>query len=488
MSRKRKTKIQTQPIRPVINTRAAGVDIGAREIYAAVSPELDATTPVRCFNTFTDELKTLVAWFTSLGIATVAMEATSVYWIPLAELLEDAKIKVCLVNPQHVKNVPGRKTDVQDCQWLQYLHSVGLLRAAFRPAASVRAIRSLWRHRDSLVRQSAWHTQHVHKALDQMNIQIHHVIADITGKSGEAIVKAILKGERDPKALAALGDERLKASKQTLAAALTGDWREEHLFCLGQAREGYEFTLKQIAAVDEQLERLLRALAPAPAKSEPAQETPAQEQETPAQETPAKETPAQETPVQETPAKDKGKRKAKTRCGCPVAYDATQLLQEHLGVDLTLIPGINVNTAQTIYAELGAELDAFPSGKHFASWLGLNPNNKITGGKIISAHTKPHANRVKQALRMAAQGLHHADNELGEYYRRMRGKLGGASGVTAVAHRLARIIYAVMTTKREYDGRQHRTSAARRAARTLEELKRRAKKLGFELTAIQEPA
>jgi len=456
MSQKRKTKT----ILPVINARAAGVDIGAREIYAAVSPELDAT-PVRCFNTFTDELKTLVAWFTSLGITTVAMEATSVYWIPLAELLEEAKITVCLVNPQHVKNVPGRKTDVQDCQWLQYLHAVGLLRAAFRPAAGVRAIRSLWRHRDSLVRQSAWHTQHVHKALDQMNIQIHHVIADITGKSGEAIVKAIIEGERDPKALAALGDERLKASKQTLAAALTGDWRDEHLFCLKQAREGHEFTLKQIAEVDAQLENHLRALAPQEPK---------------------------DAPAQDTPAKPRQKRKARTRCGCPVAYDATQLLKAHLGVDLTLIPGINVNTAQTLYAELGADLSAFPSGKHFASWLGLNPNNKITGGKIMSAHTKPFANRVKQALRMAAQGLHHADNELGEYYRRMRAKLGGASGVTAVAHRLARIIYAVMTTKREYDGRLHRASAARRAARTLEELKRRAKKLGFELTAVQQPA
>ena len=460
MSRKRKTKTLTEPIRPLINDRAAGVDIGAREIYAAVSPDLDAK-PVRCFNTFTDELKTLVAWFQSLGISTVAMEATSVYWIPLAELLEQAKITVCLVNPQHVKNVPGRKTDVQDCQWIQYLHAVGLLSAAFRPAASVRAIRSLWRHRESLVRQSAWHTQHVHKALDQMNIQIHHVIADITGKSGEAIVKAILKGERDPKALAALGDERLKASKQTLAAALTGDWRDEHLFCLKQAHEGYEFTLKQIAEVDAQLEQLHRALTPAPAVA---------------------------TPAQEADAKDKPKRKPKTRCGCPVTYDAAGLLKAHLGVDLTLIPAINVNTAQTLYAELGADLSAFPSGKHFASWLGLNPNNKITGGKIMSAHTKPFANRVKQALRMAAQGLHHADNEMGEYYRRMRAKLGGASAVTAVAHRLARIIYAVITTKREYDGRLHRMTAARRAARTLEELKRRAKKLGFELTAMQQPA
>lgn len=458
MPRKRKTKIQTEPIRPIINARAAGVDIGAREIYAAVSPELDAVKPVRCYATFTEELKKLVEWFKSLGIATVAMEATSVYWIPLAELLEEAGIEVCLVNPRHVKNVPGRKTDVLDCQWLQYLHSVGLLRAAFRPAAQVRAIRGLWRHRDSLVRQCAWHTQHMHKALDQMNLQIHHVIRDITGKSGEAMVKAILEGERDAKTLAALGDKRLKASEKTLCAALVGDYREEHLFCLRQAREGYEFTLGQIAAVDKELEKLHQALAQAPQASEAGQ--------------------APETPP---------KRKPKPKSGCPVSYDAAGLLQAHLGVDLTSIPGINVNTAQTIYAEVGPDLSAFRSGKHFASWLCLNPNNKITGGRIISAQTKPCANRLRRALMMSAQGMWHANNELGECARRLKAKLGGASGVVAMAHKLARMIYAVLTTRRAYDGERHRASARRRKERTVDELKRRAKKLGFELTAIQQP-
>ena len=370
MSRKRKAKVKTKTehIRPVINDHAAGVDIGAREIYAAVSPELDATQPVRCYETFTEKLKELVAWFQTLRISTVAMEATSVYWIPLAALLEEAGIEVCLVNPRHAKNVPGRKTDVQDCQWLQYLHSVGLLRAAFRPPAQVRAIRSLWRHRDNLVRQSAWHMQHMHKALDQMNLQIHHVISDITGKSGLAIVEAILEGERDAVRLAALGDKRLKANKQTLRAALVGDYRDEHLFCLKQALEGHRFILGQVAAVDAKLETLHQALEKAPAPCE-----------------------TTEAPL-----------KARTRHGCPVGYDASKLLREHLGVDLTSIPGINTNTAQTLYAELGGDLSAFKSGKHFASWLGLNPNNKITGGKILSAHTKPCGNRVAKALRMAA--------------------------------------------------------------------------------------
>jgi transposase len=454
MSHKRKNKLQTEPIRPVINARAAGVDIGAREIYAAISPELDAARPVRSFATFTEELKTLVAWFQASGITTVAMEATSVYWIPLAELLEEARIEVCLVNPRHVKNVPGRKTDVQDCQWLQYLHSVGLMRAAFRPPAQVRAIRSLWRHRDGLVRQSAWRVQHMHKALDQMNLQIHHVITDITGKSGMAIVEALLGGERDPAILAALGDKRLKANAPTLRAALVGDCRAEHMFGLRQALEGYRFALQQIAAVDMELEKLHQAL---------------EKSQTPC-----------EAPPQNA--------KARTRCGCPVAYDAAGLLREHLGVDLTTIPGINVNTAQTLYAELGGDLGAFASGKHFASWMGLNPSNKITGGKIISAHTKPCGNRVARALRMAAQGLHHANNEMGEYYRRMKAKLGGAAGLVAVAHKLARIIYAMIRTRRAYESTLLRRDEGRRKERMLAQLKRRAKTMGFELTAIQQPA
>ena len=370
-------------------------------------------------------------------------------------MLEEAGIEVCLVNPRHVKNVPGRKTDVQDCQWLQYLHSVGLMRAAFRPPAQVRAIRSLWRHRDGLVRQSAWRVQHMHKALDQMNIQIHHVITDITGKSGTAIVEALLAGERDPAILAALGDKRLKASATTLRAALVGDCRPEHMFCLRQALEGHRFALQQIAAVDAELETLHQALE----KSE----------------APARETPAQNA-------------KPRTRCGCPVGYDASKLLREHLGVDLTSIPAINVNTAQTLYAELGRDLSAFKSGKHFASWMGLNPNNKITGGKIISAHTKPCGNRVAKALRMAAQGLHHANNEMGEYYRRMKAKLGGAAGLVAVAHKLARIIYAMIRTRQAYDSTLLRREEGRRKERMLAQLKRRAKIMGFELTAIQQPA
>ena len=455
MPKTRKTKVTR--VQPVLNPRAAGADIGAREIYVAVSADATAT-PVRRFDTFTEDLRKLVSWLQEHGVTTVAMEATSVYWIPLAELLEEAGIEVCLVNPRHVKNVPGRKTDVADCQWLQYLHSVGLLRAAFRPAAQVRAVRALWRHRDALVRHGAWHIQHMHKALDQMNLQIHHVIADLTGKSGTDIVAAILAGQRDPAALAALGDKRLKASKATLCAALTGDYREEHLFCLRQAHEGYSFVVRQIAEVDKQIAGLLAALEPASAR-----------------------------PAAEAPGRTAKPRSSASNRHQP-AYDVRGELLRHLGVDLTTIPGINVTTAQTLWAELGGDLGAFKSGKHFASWLSLCPDNRVSGGKLLSAHTKPSANRAARALRLAAQGLHHAKNELGEFYRRMRGKLGGAAALVATAHKLARILYAVLTTKQPYRPQLHAQSEQRRLARTLKHLRSKAETLGFQLTPLQPAA
>lgn len=444
MPRKRKTKIQT--IQPVINAHAAGADIGAREIYVAVPTALTAE-PVRCFPTFTEDLRALVAWLQSFGIETVAMESTSVYWIPLAELLEEAGLEVCLVNPRHVKNVPGRKTDVMDCQWLQYLHSVGLLRAAFRPAAEVRGVRALWRQRDALVRHSSWHIQHIHKALDQMNLQVHHVLADITGQTGTAIVEAILKGERDPVVLAKHRDQRVKASEATLSKALTGDYRAEHLFCLAQAFAGYQFVQKQIAELDQELERRLEALAPAPA----------------------------DIAAEPTAPKRKGVGKSAP------AFDACGLLARLHGVDLCAVPGINVLGAQTLWSELGGDLSAFPTVKHFTSWLSVCPDNRISGGKILAARTKPTTNRVTRALRMAAQALHHAHNELGEQYRRLRAKLGGAAAVTAMAHKLARILYVMITRRQPYRPELHDAASELHRARTLQRLQARAKHLGFHL-------
>jgi transposase len=444
MPRARKTKVQT--IQPVINPHAAGADIGAREIYVAV-PSALTSEPVRSFPTFTEDLRALVAWLQSFGIKSVAMEATSVYWIPLAELLEEAKIEVCLVNPRHVKNVPGRKTDVMDCQWLQYLHSVGLLRGAFRPAAEVRGVRALWRQRDALVRHSSWHIQHMHKALDQMNLQVHHVLTDITGQTGTAIVEAILQGERDPAVLARHRDKRVKATEETLIKALSGDYRAEHLFCLNQAFAGHQFLQKQIADLDAELGRRLNDLAP----------------------------PAQAEPGARPTSRPKSAGKAAP------GFAAHELLTRLHGVDLCAVPGINVLTAQTLWSELGGDLSAFPTAKHFASWLGVCPDNRISGGKVLSARTRPSTNRVARALRMAAQALHHAKNELGEHYRRMRAKLGGAAAITAVANKLARIVYVLIKTRQPYRPDLHDGASELHRTRTLARLKAKAKDLGFQL-------
>lgn len=449
MSKRRKTKVQK--IQPVINSFAAGADIGAREIYVAVAVEL-SQTPVRRFGTFTDELKQLVAWLMELKITTVALEATSVYWIPLTELLEEAGITVCLVNPRHVQNVSGRKSDVMDCQWLQYLHSVGLLRGAFRPPAEVRAVRALWRHRDALVRQSGWYIQHLHKALDQMNVQVHHVLTDITGVTGTAIIEAILKGQRDPRILASYRDKRVKATAETLIAALTGDYRREHLFCLKQAYEAYQFTEKQIVAVDQELGAQLAHLD----KTSAAPDT-----------------------VTPKPSRPKASIKH------PPAYPAHARLAALCGVDLTTIPSIQVLTAHTIWAELGSDLSAFPTAKHFCSWLSLCPDNRTSAGKCLSTKTRASANRVAHALRMAAQGCHHAKHELGDYYRRMRAKLGAAEGLVATAHKIARIVYAVLSTRRPYDPALHEHAALQLERRSLTRLHALAQKFNFQLVPNQ---
>lgn len=439
-----------------LQPNAAGADIGAREIYVAVPPERDAS-PVRCFGTFTDQLRALVEWLRQCRIETLAMEATGVYWIPLAEMLEEAGIAVCLVNPRHVKNVPGRKTDVQDCQWLQYLHSVGLLRAAFRADAEIRPLRVLWRHRDALVRQSAWHIQHIHKALDQMNVQIHHVIADITGVTGMAIVEAILAGQRDPAHLASLRDKRIKSDLPTLTRALTGDYRAEHLFCLRQAYEGFQFARAQILAAEAEVHRLQAALCAS--KPEPA--TP---------------------PKPEEPNARKTRRVGgKNAPGFPAA----ELIARHCGVDLTTIPGLSAPTLQGLWTELGGSLAAFPTAKHFASWLSLCPNNKISGGKKLSVNTRATANRVARVLRVAAQGVGHAHNELGDFYRRMRARLGGAAAVTATAHKLARIFYACLRSKRPYEASRHDLNSPVRRSKALTKLRAKAQNLGFQLVEIQ---
>ena len=332
---------KTPPSLPVLHPHAAGIDIGAREIYVAVPPERDPK-PVRCFATFTADLLALRDWLKGCGVVTVAMESTGIYWIPLFQILEAAGLEVCLVNARHCKNLPGRKTDVQDCQWLQYLHAVGLLRGSFRPPETVCAVRSLLRHRDGLVRAAATCVHRLHKALTQMNVQLQHVIADVTGVTGLAMLEALLAGERDPVVLARLKDGRIRASTDTIAKGLRGDWRAEHLFTLGQTLATWKHYQAQITACDEEVGRQFAGFD---AKADVA----------------AFPLPAR-TSTRKSPQKNEPR------------FEAREELYRTCGVDLTQVPGIQSGTALALVVELGPDFaERFPTAKHFASWLGVCP-------------------------------------------------------------------------------------------------------------------
>jgi len=423
---------------------AAGIDIGSASHFVAVPPQRDAE-PVREFGSFTADLLRLADWLAACGVKTVAMESTGVYWIALYELLEARGFEVLLVNARHVKNVTGRKSDVLDCQWLQQLHSYGLLRGAFRPAEAVCTLRAYARQRGALLRTQSRSVQHMQKALAQMNIQLVNTIADVAGCSGQAILRAIVDGERDPYALAALKDRRIRASDEQIARSLQGNWRAEHLFALKQALDAFDFCGRQLAECDAQIESQLQRLRRTDPEAEPA----------------------------------KGKRRGSAR-NAP-KFDLRARLFQMCGVDLTRIDGIDVTTALVVVSEIGADLGRFPSDKHFASWLGLCPGTKITGGKLISGRTKPCANRAAQALRLAAAALRTSQSALGAYYRRLCARMDKPKAVTAAAHKLARLIYAMLTKGEEYTDQGQAYFEERYRQRVLLNLKRRAQQLGMKV-------
>jgi transposase len=433
----------------VLEPDAAGIDIGATEVYVAIPSDRDPQ-PVRRFSTFTDDLNRLADWLRTCGVKSVAMESTSVFWIPLFQILEDRGFRVCLVNARHVKNVPGRKTDVSDCQWLQYLHSVGLLRASHRPPQTICVVRSICRHRESLVQMAAVHIQHMQKALDQMNLQLHHVISDITGTTGLAIIDAILEGERNPEKLATLRDGRIAASRETIARALVGDYRAEHLFTLRQSLEAYHQYQEWIATCDAEIERQLRVLPGNLANDQKPLSKP----------------------------KDPHRRPRRNQ----LRFDLRCHLYRIFGVDLTEVPGISGLTAYTLLTEVGSDLSAFPSAAAFASWLGLCPDNRISGGKVLSVATRKVKNRFAIALRMAAQSLHRSQSYLGQYFRRMRTRLGTPAAITAAAHKLARILYHLITTRQSYQESTFTTMEERARQRQLLRLTKQAASFGFQLT------
>jgi transposase len=435
---------------PVMRPDAAGIDIGATEIYVAV-PADRATENVRSFPTFTQDLYALTDWLKQCGVKTVAMESTGVYWIPLFQILESRGIEVCLVNARHVKNVPGRRTDVCDCQWLQFLHSVGLLRASYRPEQEVCVIRSLLRHRESLVQMAVTHVHHMQKALDQMNLQLHHVISDITGQTGLAIVEAILAGERNPYVLAKLRHDRIKASEEVIAKSLVGDYRPEHLFTLRQSLAAYRHYGRLLEDCDGEIRRCLEEFKPPHLRD----------------------------------ASPGGSQKASSPTASTEGVLRSEL-KRVFGIDLTKIPGIRMGIAQTLFGEIGPDFTKFRSASAFASWMGLCPDNEISGGKVLWVGTRKVKCRAATALRLAAQSLHHSKSALGDFYRRMRAKLGAPKAITAAAHKLARIIFHLVTTAQEFDDSQFAADQMRYQKRQEAKLRAKAKTLGFQLIPLEQ--
>ncbi len=435
---------------PQVNRHAAGLDIGSTEIWAAVSPDHDPQ-PVRQFGTYTTDLLALADWLQRCHIDTVAMESTGVYWIPIFEILEARGLAVQVVNARHLKHVPGRKSDVQDCQWIQRLHSFGLLSGSFRPEAEIVVLRAYLRHRASLIEHRAAHIQHMQKALFQMNVQLSQAVKDITGKTGLAIIRAIVAGERSPQVLAQLRDGRCAKSEAEIAAALTGNYRAEHVFALKQALALYDFYTTQIQACDTEIERQFSALKPERDDDLP-------------------------------PLDRSDKRNTHSKNG--PGYDARDLMYRMTGVDLVAISGLNESTVQTILSEVGTTLAAFATEKQFCAWLGLAPRNDISGGKVLRSHTLKTGNRAGQAFRLAAQSVSRKRDGYGAYYRHQCARLGPQKAIVATAHKLARVFYELLKNHKPFKALSAEEYEQRARLRELAKLNKKAAKLGMRLVPV----
>ena len=432
----------------ITHPNAAGIDIGSGSHFVAVPPDRD-DEPVREFPSFTVDLNAMADWLKACGVDTIAMESTGVFWIPLFELLESRGFTVLLVNARHVKNVSGRKSDVLDCQWLQQLMSYGLLSGAFRPADDVCVLRSFWRQRGMLLRSQGRHVQHMQKALTQMNVQLANVISDVAGETGQKILRAIVAGERDGQLLGSMKNARIRASIDEIAKSLQGNWRAEHLFALKQALDGFDFIGTQLAECDREIERQLRCLQTH--EGEPA----------------------------------KGKQRGRSR-NAP-KFDLRAQLFKMCGVDLTRIDGIDVTTALAVVSETGADMSRFRTVRHFTSWMNLCPGTKISGGKVLSSKTKRCANRAAQALRLAAAALRTSQSALGAYFRRMCARMDKPKAITATAHKLARLIYTMLTKGEEYTDQGQDYYEERYRERVLRQLSKRAQALGMALVPTAQP-
>ena len=451
-ARGRKDVKQEQPL---FEPNAAGIDIGACEIYVAIPADRDSE-PVRVCPTFTEDLNEMAKWLIGRGITTVAMESTGVYWIPVYDVMEAHGIKACLVNPRNMKNVPGRRTDYHECQWIQQLHSMGLLHSAFRPDSDVREVRSMMRHRNDLVEMRNQHVQHVQKALTQMNVQLHNVISDVMGLTGLRILDAIVAGERDAAKLAKLRDPHTKANEETIRKSLEGTWRDEHIFALKQRLKLYREALGHISESDRKIEELVVAFEP---RVDPAQK-----------------------PLPED--RKKGQRGRKKKSGDP-GFDLRTESYKLFGVDLTQIPGL-MTLVLMLFSEVGRDMSRWPSAAHFVSWLGLCPDNDISGGKVLWRGGRRTKNRAGTLFRLAAYSLHRDQTPLGDYLRRMKGRLGPAAATTATAHKIAVIFYTMVNKQVEYDASLWAKRDALREQRLEARLKKQAAMRGYKLVKIEE--
>lgn len=453
--RRRAVRNRASKTQHAINTTAhpdaGGIDVGAEEMVVAVPPDRDPC-PVRTFPTFTSGLAEMCGWLVERGITTVAMESTGNYWITAYDMLESAGIEVCLVNARHVKGVPGKKTDVCDAQWLQQLHAAGLLKKSFRPEQEILPLRYLMRHRSGLIEESSRQVLLMQKVLTEMNLKIHHVFSDLDGMSAQAIITSILEGERDPYKLAALRDPRCRADLETVVAALEGNYREDYLFVLKQSQALWQGHQAAIAECDERITAVAAAVkTPLPGPQDPG----------------------------DRPGREKRGKNAPLSNLCVEA-------KRFFGVDLSSIDGVGSSLLAVLMSEVGTGGDLrehFPTAERFCSWLGLCPDNRISGGRVLVARTRPVKNRLAAALRMCALGVANAKSKMGEYSRRMKGRLGKAEGITATAHKIARIIYAMIATGKPYDEEQAFKVSPAGKARRLQRLQKQAASMGLTLVA-----
>ena len=435
-----------------VNPKAAGVDIGAQEIMVCVG-EGRTNQWVKTFGTYTVDLKAIGRWLKEWEIESVAMESTGVYWIPLFEELEQEGFHCHLISSRSLRRIPGRKSDVLDCQWIQTLHSYGLLESSFRPEADLVALRTLLRHRAQLIEHRSPHIQHMQKALLQMNVQLSQVLSDVTGATGQAIMRAIIVGERDPYKLAAMRNYRCKKDEDEIAKALTGTWREEHLFILKQSLEMYDFYSGQIEACDAEIEQIYQQTRPSDGD-------------------------------EDLPELPQHKRKTRSKNAPGNTAGLRRHLKRICGVDITAVHGISVTLAQEIVIEVGTDMSKFPNEKHFCSWLGLAPKHEISGGKVLKNKTMKTKNRAGQAFRMAAGAVMRADCMFGAYYRRQKARLGPAQAAVATAHLIARIVYRMLKYQVEYEPLNTREYETHYREQQIKYLVKKAAKFGFQLAPV----